>query len=56
MDDDLGFGLRPRLPIYDAWVDRPGFLAPALRPAVDLARARLEDTRWGTSSAWSKAS
>lgn len=53
---DLGFGLRPRLAIYDAWVDRPGFLAPALRPAVDGMRARLEDTRWGTPSAWSKAS
>jgi FO synthase len=37
----LGFGLAPRLPIYDRWVDRPGFLAPSLRGAVEAARARL---------------
>ncbi len=53
---ELGYGLCPRLPVYDAWLDRPGFLAPSLRPAVDVARARLNDTRWGVSSAWSKAS
>ena len=29
-----GYELRPRLPIYPAWVDRPGFLSPALRPRV----------------------
>src|SRR5262249_32881783 len=28
---EAGFSLRRRLPIYSAYVDRPGFLAPALR-------------------------
>jgi FO synthase len=51
---DLGFTLRPRLPIYDAWLDRPGFLAPSLRPAVARAQARLADAHFGV--AWSKAS
>lgn len=29
-----GFSLRPRLPIYAEYIDRPGFLDPALREAV----------------------
>jgi FO synthase len=29
-----GYALRPRLPIYPRYVDRPGFLAPALRARV----------------------
>ena len=29
-----GFALRERLPIYPSYVERPGFLAPALRPRV----------------------
>jgi FO synthase len=33
-----GFTLRPRLPIYDEYIDRPGFLDPALRAPV-AARA-----------------
>lgn len=36
-----GFDLRPRLPIYAEYIDRPGFLDPALRPRVEaLAIAR----------------
>lgn len=31
---EAGYRLRPRLPIYPAYVDRPGFLAPALRSRV----------------------
>jgi FO synthase len=30
-----GYELRPRLPIYPGYVDRPGFLAPALRARLD---------------------
>jgi FO synthase len=29
-----GYTLRERLPIYPAYIDRPGFLAPGLRPRV----------------------
>jgi FO synthase len=36
-----GYALRPRLPIYDAHLDRPGWLDPGLHPAVAAARARL---------------
>jgi FO synthase len=36
-----GYGLRPRLPIYDSYVDRPGFLDPALRAAVVAKTAAL---------------
>ena len=32
---NAGYELRARLPIYPGWIDRPGFLAPALRPRVD---------------------
>jgi FO synthase len=38
-----GYALRERLPIYPAYVDRPGFLAPALRPHV-AARAASSGT------------
>jgi len=38
-----GYGLRRRLPIYPAYVDRPGFLAPALRARVAAAVAGLAD-------------
>lgn len=31
---EAGFDLRPRLPIYAEYLDRPGFLDEALRPAV----------------------
>jgi FO synthase len=41
-----GFSLRPRLPIYDAFVERPGYLEPSLKPAVEAARERL--TRFDT--------
>jgi FO synthase len=34
-----GYALRERLPIYPAYVDRPGFLAPALRARVTTVRA-----------------
>jgi FO synthase len=40
----LGFSLRPRLAVYDAWLDRPGFLAPGLREAVEHAQARLRSS------------
>jgi FO synthase len=39
-----GYTLRPRLPIYDTYVDRPGWLDPALAGPVAAARARLEST------------
>jgi FO synthase len=35
----LGFVLEPRLPIYERYVGRPGFLDPALRPKVEEALA-----------------
>ena len=38
-----GFALRERLPIYPAYVARPGFLAPALAPAVAARAAELRD-------------
>ncbi len=38
---DRGFDLRRRLPIYDRFAERPGWLDPTLRDAVDAARARL---------------
>ena len=34
-----GYALRERLPIYPAYVDRPGFLAPALRARVTTLHA-----------------
>jgi FO synthase len=30
----LGFELRPRLPIYDTFIDKPGFVDPALRESI----------------------
>ena len=38
-----GYGLRERLPIYPTYVERPGFLAPALAPAVAARAAELRD-------------
>ncbi len=43
----LGYTLAPRLAIYDAWRDRPGFLAPGLLEAVHRAEARLAGDRAG---------
>ena len=37
----LGYELRPRLPIYEAYVARPGWLDAGLEGAVHAARARL---------------
>jgi FO synthase len=39
-----GYALRPRLPIYDSYLARPGWLDPSLAPAVDAAAARLVAT------------
>jgi FO synthase len=39
-----GYTLRPRLPIYDAYLAQPGWLDPSLGPAVDAAAARLAAT------------
>jgi FO synthase len=36
-----GYVLRPRLPIYSAYVERPDWLDDGLRPAVEQAVARL---------------
>ncbi len=36
-----GFALRPRLPIYPQYVERAGFLEPALRGRVQQAAARM---------------
>ena len=38
-----GFTLAARLPIYDAYVDRPGFLDENLRGPVAAARARMNE-------------
>ena len=32
-----GYTLMPRLPIHDRWIERPGFVAPALRRPVEAA-------------------
>ncbi len=40
----LGYTLRPRLPIYDRYLERPGFLDPALRDAGLPARRRASPT------------
>src|SRR5262249_34535187 len=37
-----GYTLYPRLPIYDRYIDRPGFLAEALRAPTLAAQARLQ--------------
>ena len=39
-----GYVLRPRLPIYDSYLARPGWLDPSLAPAVGAAAARLAAT------------
>lgn len=42
-----GFTLRPRLPIYDSYLERDGWLDPALRERTLVARTRLERLlRW----------
>jgi FO synthase len=47
----VGYGLGPRLAIYDRWIEAPGFLSPALREPVMHAHARLADTRrWSLAS------
>jgi FO synthase len=38
---DAGYTLRERLAIYPAFVDRPGFLAPALRAPVAALAAEI---------------
>jgi FO synthase len=35
--ESLGFVLEPRLPVYDTYVERPGFLDPSLLPRVRKA-------------------
>jgi FO synthase len=40
-----GYTLRERLPIYPAYIDRPGFLAPALRPRVAALAGEREVSR-----------
>jgi FO synthase len=42
-----GFALAPRLPVYDRYLSRDGFLEPELRAHVDAARARIAGCqRW----------
>ena len=36
-----GFALRPRLPVYELYLERDGFLEPELRPVVSAAAQRL---------------
>lgn len=44
---DEGFTLRPRLPVYDRYLEREGWLDAALHARVLAARARLERfARW----------
>ena len=38
----LGFTLRPRLPVYESYLTREGFLDPALVQPVQAAMARLD--------------
>lgn len=38
---EQGFVLRPRLPIYDAYVERPEFLDPVLLPLTRATQSRL---------------
>ncbi len=40
-----GFDLRPRLPIYPEYIDKPGFVAPSLRPAIEEALGRIGAAR-----------
>jgi FO synthase len=44
----LGFTLRPRLPIHEVYLDRDGYLDPALREPVRAAIARLDRPLWTT--------
>lgn len=36
-----GFELRPRLPVYEEYIDRPGFVAPELLPVLERCAARI---------------
>ena len=45
-----GFRLEPRLPVYDAFTARPGFVDEALAGPIAAARARLAPSFWGTSA------
>jgi len=38
-----GYRLRERLAIYPAYIDRPGYLAPALRARVGALAAETDD-------------
>jgi FO synthase len=42
-----GFTLRPRLPVYDTYLERPGFVVDSLRPHVRAAQARLAEGQPG---------
>ena len=42
----LGFTLRPRLPVYERYLDREGFVDPALVAPARAALARLEKPLW----------
>lgn len=44
----LGFELAPRLPIHDAWIDRPGFLNPGLVAPLQAARERMRSTTYAS--------
>ena len=37
-----GFSLAPRLPIYEPWIDRPGFVARQISDAIAITGARLD--------------
>jgi FO synthase len=39
-----GFTLRPRMPVYERYLEREGWIAPALIPAAQALRARLQSS------------
>jgi FO synthase len=41
---EQGYQLAPRLPVYPAFVDRPGFIDDRLRPFIATAQSHLEQT------------
>lgn len=43
---DLGFKLEPRLPVYDDYLSRAGFVDDALRHRTFAVRARMQDQNW----------
>jgi FO synthase len=47
----LGFSLEPRLPVYDSYLERPGFVAHDLRGHALAARGRLRLTAASMESA-----